>query len=160
MRELKRRLQMDSMAGIAQWLGRRSRPDLITRCVLATDEHRIAVIGGGAFGTAFSNALARNPANQRLLYSTDPNGVASINEQLVNLRYFPNNLPDERLAATGDLTALRDSDWIFLAVPALAAAGLWCRMVTWAIPPTATLRPSPAPSSCSASRWTSRGSSG
>ena len=85
------------------------------------DEHRIAVIGGGAFGTAFSNALARSPTNRVLLYSIDPTVVASINDERVNPRYFPSNLLDARLAATGDLTALQNHDWIFLTLPSSAA---------------------------------------
>lgn len=85
------------------------------------DARAIAVIGGGAFGTAFSNALARNPANRVLLFSREPKVVTSVNADRVNTRYFPSNLLDIRLGATGDPAILLDRDWIFLALPASAA---------------------------------------
>lgn len=84
-------------------------------------EHRIGVVGGGAFGTAFSNALSRNPSSRVLLYSIDPSVVDSINTQRANSKYFPSNLLDARLTATGDVAALGECDWIFLAIPASAA---------------------------------------
>ncbi|GHD29122.1 NAD(P)H-dependent glycerol-3-phosphate dehydrogenase [Parahalioglobus pacificus] len=81
------------------------------------ERHRVAVLGGGSFGTVIANTMACN-GNQVALWLRNPALAASINERRENDEYLPGYTIDERVTATLDLSdALNGIDTVFVAVP-------------------------------------------
>jgi glycerol-3-phosphate dehydrogenase (NAD(P)+) len=78
---------------------------------------RIAVIGGGSWGTALGIMSARAGHTVRL-WSRNPEVVESINRRHVNSVYLPGSPTPEQLIATDDLTkALESAELVILAIP-------------------------------------------
>jgi glycerol-3-phosphate dehydrogenase (NAD(P)+) len=78
---------------------------------------RIAVIGGGAWGTALAltaTMAGRNP----ILWAREDDVVASIKEVRENKRFLPGVMLPENLSVTGDLKTAADADVLLLTVPA------------------------------------------
>jgi glycerol-3-phosphate dehydrogenase (NAD(P)+) len=77
---------------------------------------RIAVLGGGAWGSALANAIAR-AGREVTLWARDPSAV----EALANRRQCP-RLPgieiDRRIAVTGAMADVATADAMLIAVPA------------------------------------------
>ena len=65
---------------------------------------KIAVLGGGAWGTALSLAMLR-AGNEPLLWARDPHTVDAVNRRHENPRYLPGIRLDDELMATTDLAA-------------------------------------------------------
>ena len=63
---------------------------------------RCAVIGGGAWGTALANLLARN-GHEVMIWAREPDVVASINERHENARFLPGHALETTVRATEDL---------------------------------------------------------
>lgn len=88
---------------------------------------RIAVVGGGAWGTALALVAARAGRDTRLV-AREPETVAAINATAENPAYLPGIRLDPQLKATTDLAATTLADAVLLVVPAQAtravAAGL------------------------------------
>lgn len=81
---------------------------------------KLAVLGGGSFGTAMANLSARNGC-EVTLWVRDKWVVKSMQKTRVNKKYLPDHLLDERLHFTHDLVeAVKNKDIIFLAVPSSA----------------------------------------
>jgi glycerol-3-phosphate dehydrogenase (NAD(P)+) len=81
---------------------------------------RIAVIGGGAWGTALA-AIAASAGRDTCLYVRNPEGAAAINEQHCNLTYLPDVTLPASLRATSDMAeALRGADAVMMVVPSRA----------------------------------------
>ncbi|MFY9330654.1 MAG: NAD(P)H-dependent glycerol-3-phosphate dehydrogenase [Candidatus Nanopelagicales bacterium] len=79
---------------------------------------RIAVMGGGSWGTAFGMVLA-DAGGHVTIWAREPEVVTAINTQHVNERYHPGIALAESICATNDPgEALGDADIIVLAVPA------------------------------------------
>jgi glycerol-3-phosphate dehydrogenase (NAD(P)+) len=79
---------------------------------------RLAIIGGGAWGTALAVTAAR-AGTDPVLWARDPTIVAALNERRENPVYLPGIRLDPAIAATADLAAAAaDADGILLAVPA------------------------------------------
>jgi glycerol-3-phosphate dehydrogenase (NAD(P)+) len=79
---------------------------------------RLAVIGGGAWGTALA-AVARRAGNDAVIWARDPSIAASIGERHENPVYLPGVALDPAIRATGDpAEALADSEAALLVVPA------------------------------------------
>lgn len=79
---------------------------------------RIAVLGGGAWGTALA-LVALRAGNEPLLWARDPDTVTAINERRENPRYLPGIALDSGFAATGDIIeALDGAAIVVLATPA------------------------------------------
>jgi len=79
---------------------------------------RIAVIGGGAWGTALAMLAARAGAKV-VLWARDPAIVAAINQRHQNPAYLPGIVLDPAIDATTDPeTALSDAKAALLVVPA------------------------------------------
>lgn len=79
--------------------------------------HRVAVLGGGSFGTVIGNLVARN-GHRICLWLRNPERVAAINSLRENSEYLPGYRLDSRLRATTGLKqAVRDVDILFVAVP-------------------------------------------
>ena len=78
---------------------------------------RIAVLGGGAWGTALALTAAR-AGRQVVLWARDAETVAAINQRAENPRYLPGVTLAPRIAATHDQAAIANAEAIVLAVPA------------------------------------------
>jgi len=79
---------------------------------------RIAIIGGGAWGTALAFVAARAGAKV-VLWARDPAIVGAINQWHENPVYLPGVALDQAIEATTEPEpALRDADAAFLVVPA------------------------------------------
>ena len=78
---------------------------------------KIAVLGGGSFGTAIANMLALN-GHQVHLWLRDKTRAKMININHLNSQYFPDLLLDESLKATTAIdVALESAELVFMAVP-------------------------------------------
>lgn len=107
---------------------KKSKPD--TPAVLETDlDHqfanqpaplKIAVLGGGSFGTAMANLSSKNGC-EVTLWVRDKRSVKSMQKTHINKKYLPDHKLDERLQFTHDLqAAVKGKDLIFVAVPSSA----------------------------------------
>ena len=81
--------------------------------------NKVAVLGGGSFGTAMATLLARNkPTMDVVLLVRDTATVQAINERHCNERYLPKHqLPPGVRATTDPATALDGADYIVHAIP-------------------------------------------
>jgi glycerol-3-phosphate dehydrogenase (NAD(P)+) len=79
---------------------------------------RIAVLGGGAWGTALAQTCARAGRTVTLWEHDDANALSL--EQKRESRFLPGVRIDDRIAVTRDITAAARSDAILLVVPAQA----------------------------------------
>ena len=78
---------------------------------------RVAVLGGGSFGTAIANLIAENEHDVRLWLRNEER-AAEINLQRVNSQYLPDLVLNERVSASTELAeAVKDAEYIFVAVP-------------------------------------------
>jgi glycerol-3-phosphate dehydrogenase (NAD(P)+) len=85
---------------------------------------RIAVIGGGAWGTALG-ALQARAGRPTVLYARDPHTVEAIRSTGRNEAYLPGIALPENLAATADLAeALDDANLVLVVIPAQNLAAL------------------------------------
>ncbi len=107
---------------------KKSKPD--TPAVLETDLDnqlanqptplKIAVLGGGSFGTAMANLSSKNGCKVTL-WVRDKRSVKSMQKTHINKKYLPDHKLDERLQFTHDLqAAVKGKDLIFVAVPSAA----------------------------------------
>ena len=107
---------------------KKSKPD--TTAVLETDLNnqlanqpaplKIAVLGGGSFGTAMANLSSKNGC-EVTLWVRDKRSVKSMQKTHINKKYLPDHKLDERLQFTHDLqAAVKGKDLIFVAVPSSA----------------------------------------
>lgn len=90
---------------------------------------KIAVLGGGSWGTTFAKVLTDNGDNEVVLWARRPDVADEINLEHRNGDYLPGvNLP-EMLRASSDVAAvLADAEIIFLAVP---SQSLRANLQTW-----------------------------
>ena len=77
---------------------------------------RIAVAGGGSWGTALAHVLACG-GHEVLLWARDAAVVEAVNTRRENSRYLPGRVLHERLRATGDTALFADRELVLLAVP-------------------------------------------
>ena len=81
---------------------------------------KIAVLGGGSFGTAMANLSSKNGC-EVTLWVRDKRSVKSMQKTHINKKYLPDHKLDERLQITHDLqAAVKGKDLIFVAVPSSA----------------------------------------
>jgi glycerol-3-phosphate dehydrogenase (NAD(P)+) len=79
---------------------------------------RLAIIGGGAWGTALAAAAGR-AGSRPVLWARNPEVVSAINERHENPGFLPGIALDPGIAATTELAiATRDAEAALLAVPA------------------------------------------
>ncbi|WP_097461267.1 NAD(P)H-dependent glycerol-3-phosphate dehydrogenase [Mangrovitalea sediminis] len=85
-----------------------------------SQSQKIAVIGGGSFGTAIAKVLSEN-GQSVLFWMRDPDRAEEIQRTRVNRRYMPDVVLDPLVEATTDLKAcLRQCPVVFLALPSKA----------------------------------------
>ena len=79
--------------------------------------NRVGVIGGGSFGTAIANIIARN-GHKTQLWMRDPEQVETLNQTRVNSVYLPGHELHPSIIAEHDLEAVvRGVNLLFVAVP-------------------------------------------
>ncbi|MFL5056032.1 MAG: NAD(P)H-dependent glycerol-3-phosphate dehydrogenase [Microvirga sp.] len=78
---------------------------------------RIAVVGGGAWGTALANAAAL-AGREVCFWMRDADRARSLREARENARYLPGVRLHERVRPSADLADLADADAALLVVPA------------------------------------------
>src|SRR5690606_34887679 len=82
-----------------------------------TTKHRVAVLGGGSFGTALANIVAEN-GHVSTLWLRNSVRADEINQKHFNSEYLPDFPLHSGLHATTDLkAAVADCDFLFMAVP-------------------------------------------
>jgi len=85
---------------------------------------KIAVLGGGSFGTAIANMLAAN-GHDVVLWMRDQENVESCRENHENTRYLPGYVLEPSLQFSADLdVSLKDRDVVFFSVPSKAFRAL------------------------------------
>ena len=94
------------------------------RCLVS--EMEVAIVGGGNFGTAIANIIARNGHTTRL-WMRDPEQVSQTVQAGENLRYLPGHPLEPGVLPTADLRqATQSASLIFVAVPSAGFASV-CR---------------------------------
>jgi glycerol-3-phosphate dehydrogenase (NAD(P)+) len=88
---------------------------------------RIGIIGGGAWGTALAQTLAR-AGRAVVLWAHEADTVAAINAAHENKLFLPGIALDPALSATSDLAAAAACDVVLLAVPAQHLRGVAARL--------------------------------
>lgn len=84
---------------------------------MSDKQHRVAVLGGGSFGTALANIVADNGHRVRL-WLRNAERAEAINREHCNREYLPDYPLNPSLEATADLAvAVADCDVVFMAVP-------------------------------------------
>lgn len=78
---------------------------------------RVAVLGGGSFGTAIANLIAENEHDVYLWLRSEER-AEEINQQRVNKQYLPDLTLNERVKASIDLAeVVTGAEFVFVAVP-------------------------------------------
>lgn len=81
---------------------------------------RVAVLGGGSFGTVIANIIARN-GYEASLWMRDNEKVEVLNATRENSLYLPGYMLDEKVVAMDDAQeATKDADMVFMAVPSVS----------------------------------------
>ena len=83
---------------------------------------RVAVAGGGSWGTALAHVLSCG-GHEVVLWARDAAVVEAINAAHENPRYLPGRTLHERLRATGDPALFSACDLVLLAVPCQSVRG-------------------------------------
>ena len=94
-----------------------TRPERRRDPAAAVSFQRIAVVGGGAWGTALANAAAL-AGREVCFWMRDPDDARSLREARENARYLPGVRLHERVRPSADLADLADADAALLVVPA------------------------------------------
>ena len=82
-----------------------------------TDKHKVAIVGGGSFGTAIANIVADN-GHDVCLWMRNAERVAEVNQQHSNSAYLPDISLNPALRASADLAeTVTGCDVVFVAVP-------------------------------------------
>lgn len=79
---------------------------------------RVAVMGGGSFGTAIATVMA-DAGQETTIWSIEPDVVEEINTQHSNEKYHPGlSIPESIRATTDESEAVEGADILVLAIPA------------------------------------------
>lgn len=84
----------------------------------------VAVIGGGAWGSALASLIAENGV-ETLIWALEPEAAAAINEKHENIIYLPGVRLSGNLAATSDLSATAGRDAYLFVAPAQHARAMF-----------------------------------
>lgn len=78
---------------------------------------KIAIIGGGAWGTALAQTMA-NAGRDVIIWAREPDVVHAINTEHRNKEYLPDTQLNPSITATDSLTEAAESDALLLCTPA------------------------------------------
>jgi len=96
--------------------------------------HRVAVLGGGSFGTVIANIIAVNE-HEVSLWMRSGERADIVNENRENPTYLPGYMLDPRLEATTDLErAISGADILFMAVPSKSCREVAREVARWVDP--------------------------
>ncbi len=89
-------------------------------------DHKIVVVGSGAFGTAIAESLVRDNTknNEVVLYGVNAREVNDINKNNKNSKYYSLKLSPKLYATTKPDEAFANVDVILLAVPSVAISAV------------------------------------
>jgi Glycerol-3-phosphate dehydrogenase len=88
----------------------------------ADQYHTIAVLGAGAWGTAFAIHLAHsNPERPVFLWARDPAQAEAIHQSRCNQRYLPDSTLPSSVIVTASLTQALEKAKLIIAAPPVAA---------------------------------------
>ncbi len=100
-----------------------------------TAELKVAVLGGGSFGTAIANVIASNGFPTQL-WMRDDERAHLVQESRENAAYLPGYKLADKLSVSSDLAdVVADSDLIFVSVPSSSFREVVKKLAT-VIPPT------------------------
>lgn len=103
---------------------------------MSEKKYRVAVIGGGSFGTSISNIIADN-GHDICLWMRRQEAVDEVNSQHSNSDYLPNIELSPSLRASSDLgEAVSGCDVIFMAVPSKPCRGVARQLAEYIAPGT------------------------
>ena len=88
---------------------------------------RVAVLGGGSWGTALAIVLAEN-VPEVVLWGRDAEAMADVAERRENRRYLPGRTLPEGVRPTSDLSDVADLGILFSVVPSAAVRPLFQQM--------------------------------
>ena len=89
-----------------------------------TRDHRIAVLGGGSWGTALADVLARN-GHGVTVWVRRPEAAIEITERSTNQRYLPDaDLCPSLTASTSLIEVLSEAEFVLSACPSHAVRGV------------------------------------
>ncbi|MET0240428.1 MAG: NAD(P)H-dependent glycerol-3-phosphate dehydrogenase, partial [Sphingobium sp.] len=94
----------------------------------------IGVIGAGAWGTALAQVVARDGADEILLWAHEPDVAAAINGGHVNDIYLPGVPLSPAIRATGELGALAGCEALLVVTPAQHLRAVLASADTGAVP--------------------------
>jgi len=90
---------------------------------------RIAIIGGGAWGTGLAIVLGRKGSHRVRLWAHEPDVCDSINHKHVNQRFLPGSRIPESVSASNDLASVVEGAEILVSVmPSQHCRGLFARL--------------------------------
>jgi len=102
------------------------------------DISKVAVLGGGSFGTVVANIIAEN-GYPVFFWMRSREMAHQVNEVRENTQYLPGYRLHENVTATNDMrTAVKDADVIFVAVPSHSFRAV-VRLMRHFFPPDAML---------------------
>ena len=84
---------------------------------------RIAIIGGGAWGTALA-CVARRAGHEAVLWAREPEVVEAVNAGRGNPLFLPDIPLDPGIRATGDVAAAAGADTVLMVVPTQFTRGV------------------------------------
>lgn len=92
---------------------------------------RVAVLGGGSFGTVIANIMAEKGIPVKL-WLRDPEQAEAINRDRINQRYLPDCALAPALTATANLQlALEGAEVVFIAIPSGAFRSVLRQAAPW-----------------------------
>ena len=94
----------------------------------APETPRLAVLGGGAWGTALAAVLARKQAAPVVLWAREAETVTAINETHENTPFLPGIALPDNIIATQELADLAAADIVLMVVPAQFARPLLAKL--------------------------------
>ncbi|HXJ90422.1 MAG TPA: NAD(P)H-dependent glycerol-3-phosphate dehydrogenase [Candidatus Binatia bacterium] len=90
---------------------------------------RIAIIGGGAWGTGLAIVLGRKATHKVQLWAYEPDVCSSINQDRVNQRFLPGGSIPESVSASNELAVvLQDAEIIVSVMPSQHCREIFVRM--------------------------------
>ncbi|HTT20459.1 MAG TPA: NAD(P)H-dependent glycerol-3-phosphate dehydrogenase [Candidatus Sulfotelmatobacter sp.] len=100
---------------------------------------RIAIIGGGAWGTGLAIVLGRKATHKVQLWAYEPDVCSSINQDRVNQRFLPGGRIPESVSASNELdVVLQNAEIIISVMPSQHCREIFLRMRSL-IPPQALI---------------------
>lgn len=98
---------------------------------MSEESMRVAVLGGGSFGTALASIAADNGADVRQ-WLRDPELVAQINREHRNGRYLPDYAINPAVQASSDMgEVLRGAELVLVAIPSQAFREVVRQALPW-----------------------------